>query len=97
MNERTTNDRSPNQRSSADAGKVNEGANEGEGNRSADRRYREATKQFVDSERGREAVRNAGNVTPDEEHEIEQAEQQAKQRAKEHDPAELRNPAKPAS
>jgi hypothetical protein len=50
----------------------------------------------VDSPRGREAVREAGNVTPDEAREIEQAEQQAKQRAKEHDPAERHDPSKPA-
>ena len=90
MNERSTNDRRP--EPSAATGNTNEG----EGNRSADRRYREATKQFVDSERGREAMRDAGNLTPEEEGEIERAEQAAKQRAKEHDPAERRNPSKPA-
>jgi hypothetical protein len=70
--------------------------NEGEGNRSADQRYREATEKFVNSPRGREEMREAGNVSPEEEREIEQAEQQAKQRGKEHDPAERRDTRKPA-
>lgn len=91
MNERSTNDRRA--EPSAAAGK----ANEGEGNRSADRRYREATQRFVDSERGRKAMRDAGNVSPEAAAEIERAEQQAKQRAREHDPAERRNPSKPAT
>ena len=86
MTERTTN------RPEQPAGN----ANEGEGNRSADRRYREATRQFVESERGRKAMHEAGDLTPDEENDIERAEQQAKQRAKEHDPAERRTPSKPS-
>jgi hypothetical protein len=63
--------------------------NEGEGNKTADRNYREATKEFVESERGQEEIKNAGNVSPSEEQDIRRAEEQAKQRAKEHDPAEL--------
>jgi hypothetical protein len=70
--------------------------NQGEGNRSADRRYREATEEFVNSPRGRDAMREAGKVDPAQQREIERAEQQAKERAKEHDPAELRNSRKPA-
>lgn len=63
--------------------------NEGEGNKTADRNYREATKEFVESERGQQEIKNAGNVSPSEEKDIRRAEEQAKQRAKEHDPAEL--------
>jgi hypothetical protein len=63
--------------------------NEGEGNKTADRNYRKATKEFVESERGQEEIKNAGNVSPSEEQDIRRAEQQAKQRAKDHDPAEL--------
>jgi len=63
--------------------------NEGEGNKTADRNYRKATKEFVESERGKQEIENAGNVSPGEEQEIRRAEQQAKQRAKDHDPEEL--------
>lgn len=66
--------------------------NEGEGNKTADRNYREATKEFVESERGRKEIREAGDVDSDEEKDIRRAEEQAKGRAKEHDPAEVRNP-----
>ena len=44
--------------------------NEGEGNKTADRNYREATQKFVESERGREEIKKAGNVTPSEEKDI---------------------------
>lgn len=63
--------------------------NEGEGNKTADRNYREATREFVESKRGQEEIKQAGNVSAEQEKEIRQAEAQAKQRAKEHDPAEL--------
>lgn len=69
--------------------------NEGEGNKSADRNYREATKKFVESERGREEIEKAGDVSPREERDIERAEEQAKRHAKEHDPAEVRKPTRP--
>jgi len=63
--------------------------NEGEGNKTADRNYRKATKEFVESERGQEEIKHAGDVSPSEDKEIRRAEEQAKQRAKDHDPAEL--------
>lgn len=63
--------------------------NEGEGNKTADRNYRKATKEFVESERGQQEIQKAGNVSPQEEKDIRRAEEQAKQRAKDHDPAEL--------
>jgi hypothetical protein len=63
--------------------------NEGEGNKTADRNYREATKEFVESERGQREIDKAGNVSPGEEKDIRRAEEQAKQRAKDHDPAEM--------
>ena len=70
--------------------------NEGEGNKSADRNYREATQKFVESDRGRRAVRDAGNVSSEEEQDIRRAEEIAKDRAKEHDPDEVRKPSRPA-
>ncbi|HWK48419.1 MAG TPA: hypothetical protein VNR40_00970, partial [Steroidobacter sp.] len=48
------------------------------------------TKEFVESERGQREIENAGNVSPSEAQDIQRAEQQAKQRAKDHDPEELR-------
>jgi hypothetical protein len=62
--------------------------NEGEGNKTADRNYREATTDFVQSERGKREIEKAGNVSPEQEKDIRRAEEQAKQRAKDHDPAE---------
>ena len=70
--------------------------NEGEGNKSADRNYREATQKFVESDRGRRSVRDAGTVSSEEEQDIRRAEEIAKDRAKEHDPDEVRKPSRPA-
>jgi hypothetical protein len=64
--------------------------NEGEGNKTADRNYREATKKFVESERGQREIDKAGDVSSSEERDIRSAEERAKQRAKEHDPEEVR-------
>lgn len=69
--------------------------NEGEGNRTADRNYREATRNFVESDRGQAEIKKAGAVSPAKEQDIRAAEEQAKARAKEHDPAEVRNQSKP--
>lgn len=62
--------------------------NEGEGNKTADRNYRKATQEFVESERGQREMRKAGEVSPEQEREIRRAEEEAKNRAKEHDPQE---------
>lgn len=59
--------------------------NEGEGNKTADRNYREATRNFVESERGKEQIKKAGDVTSDEAREIERAEAEGKSHAKERD------------
>lgn len=69
--------------------------NEGEGNKTADRNYREATRNFVQSERGQEEIQHAGDVSSEEEKEIRSAEEKAKERAKEHDPEEVRNRSRP--
>jgi len=70
--------------------------NEGEGNKTADRNYREATRNFVESERGKEEIKKAGEVSADKEKEIRAAEEAAKRHAKEHDPEEVRTPSKPS-
>jgi hypothetical protein len=62
--------------------------NEGEGNKSADRNYREATQKFVESERGRKEIEKAGDVDQRQQQEIERAEAEAKGHAKGHDPQE---------
>ena len=72
------------------------GSNEGEGNKTADRHYREATREFVTSERGKREIREAGDVDPQEQREIERAESEAKARAREHDPQEVRNRSRPS-
>ena len=64
--------------------------NEGEGNKTADRNYREATQKFVESERGRKEIDKAGDVSASEERDIERAEEEAKRHAKEHDPEETK-------
>lgn len=63
--------------------------NEGEGNKTADRNYRKATTEFVESERGKREIEKAGKVSPEQEKDIRRAEEQAKQRAKDHDPEEV--------
>jgi hypothetical protein len=78
MSNSQSSDRTPGQR------------NEGEGNKTADRNYRKATQEFVESDRGQREMRKAGDVSPDQEREIKHAEEEAKRRAKEHDPQEKR-------
>ncbi len=56
--------------------------NQGEGNRTADRNYREATEKFVNSERGKAQIRKAGNVSPGEEQKLRKAEEIGKAHAK---------------
>jgi len=70
--------------------------NEGEGNKSADRHYREATREFVESDRGQDEIRQAGDVDEQEKREIERAEAEAKARAREHDPTEVRDRSRPS-
>jgi len=65
--------------------KPSRSGNEGEGNRTADRNYREATTKFAHSERGRREIEKAGDVKPNEEKEIRRAEKEAKGHAKERD------------
>ena len=65
--------------------------NEGEGNKTADRNYREATRKFVESDRGQREIDKAGNVSAKQEDEIRRAESEAAKRAKEHDPEEVRD------
>ena len=68
----------------------------GEGNREADRHYRERTREFVESGRVEEAAERARNQTPEEAREDEKAEEEGRRRAKEVDPEVHRDYDKPA-
>lgn len=62
--------------------------NQGEGDRESDRAFREHEQQFVNSPRGKEAAKHAGDVSEQERQEIERAEREAGSHAHEHDPEE---------
>ena len=59
--------------------------NQGEGDLESDRRFREHTEEFVNSQRGQEAAKHAGDVSEKERKEIERAEKQAGRHAHEID------------
>ncbi len=77
--------------------KKSAGDNQGEGNRESARRFNDAERRFVDSERGRAAIRSAGRPRDeDEEEALRNAESEAAGRARENDPEEKRDHRKPA-
>lgn len=55
-------------------GKPEAGRNKGEGNPEAAARFNKAEQEFVKSARGREKISEAGDVRPDEEAQLEEAE-----------------------
>lgn len=67
-------------------------ANEGEGNRTAARRYNDATQDFAQSGRVQEQARKATQMTDQEQREAQAAEQAGKARAKGEDPALKKRP-----
>ncbi|HEX5611370.1 MAG TPA: hypothetical protein VFX67_01870 [Burkholderiales bacterium] len=67
-----------------------EGGNQGEGNREADRQFREAQTKFVQSERGKQKIAEAGEVSEEEAKELREAEKKAKSHSKGEDP-QVRN------
>lgn len=70
--------------------------NQGEGDKRADRNYRESTQKFVESERGQREAQHAGDVSGEEERDLRRAEEQAKERAREHDPDEVKKHSRPS-
>lgn len=60
---------------------------QGEGNREADRRYREKTRDFVESGQVDEAARKAAPQSQQEAEALRRAEEEGRSRAKEEDPA----------
>lgn len=69
----------------APAGQAAAGQNQGEGNREAAADFNRAEREFVDSPRGQQKIREGTHVAPDEEAELSEAEQRAGQRAKAQD------------
>ena len=63
-----------------------EGKNQGEGNKEADRKFREAQTKFVNSEEGKRKIAQAGNVSDEEGRRLREAEEKAKARSKGEDP-----------
>jgi hypothetical protein len=59
---------------------------QGEGDKESDRKYRKRTTEFLQSEKGQEALRKAGKVSPEEERKLKEAEEKGKARAKDEDP-----------
>jgi len=77
--------------------KSTSGSNQGEGDREAARRFNDAERAFVDSERGRAAIRSGSKARdPEEEDDLRDAEADAASRARENDPEEKRDHRKPA-
>lgn len=56
--------------------------NQGEGNRDADQRYRERTREFVESGKVTDAANDAATMSKEELEEARRAEDKAKSRAK---------------
>lgn len=56
--------------------------NQGEGNKEADRRYRESTREFVESGKVEDAAADAATMSAEELEEARRAEEKAKSHAK---------------
>jgi hypothetical protein len=61
--------------------------NQGEGNKEADRHYREKTRDFVESGRVDDAARRSAPTSAEEAEELRRAEEEGRSRAREEDPA----------
>ena len=59
---------------------------QGEGDKEADKRYRERTEKFVNSKEGKEKISHAGDLSEEQAKRMRQAEEEAKLRAKGEDP-----------
>jgi hypothetical protein len=66
---------------------------QGEGDKESDRKYRERTTEFVNSEKGRAEIERAGNLSEEEAKRLRQYEEKGKARAKDEDP-QIRNQSK---
>jgi hypothetical protein len=71
--------------------------NQGEGDKESARRFNEAEREFVASEKGRQAIRAGSKpASPAEDEALRDAEAEAAMRARENDPEEKRDHRKPA-
>jgi hypothetical protein len=59
---------------------------QGEGDKASDKRYRDRTTKFVNSQEGKEKIRHAGDLSEEQAKPLRQAEEQAKLRARDEDP-----------
>jgi hypothetical protein len=59
---------------------------QGEGDKEADRKYRERTTEFVKSKQGQQEIEKAGDVSEAEARKLKKYEEQGKARAKGEDP-----------
>lgn len=64
--------------------------NQGEGDKASAKRYNEAQRQFVQSDRGQQAIDEAGDMSSEEARAAERAEAEGRARAKAEDPAVTR-------
>lgn len=71
-------------------GKLKKGVH-GEGNKEADRQFREAESKFVHSEEGRRKIAEAGNLSKEEAEKLEKIAEKTKARAKGEDPEVQKN------
>jgi hypothetical protein len=62
-------------------------SNHGEGNPEAADRFNKAEREFVGSDRGKQKIKDGAQVRPNEESELERAEQLGRERAKDDDSA----------
>lgn len=60
--------------------------NQGEGDKESDRKYRERTEAFVNSERGRKEIEKAGQLSEEEARQLRKSEDEGKSRARGEDP-----------
>ena len=70
-----------------DTDKMQPECNQGEGNKEADRHYREKTRDFVESGRVDDAARRSAPTSAEEAEELRRAEEEGRSRAREEDPA----------
>jgi len=68
----------------------------GKATKEAARRFNEREQEFVHSQRGQEQIERAGDVSADEESELEKAEDKGRERAREEDPDVAKDPIKPS-
>ena len=59
---------------------------QGEGDKEADRKYRERTAEFLKSKKGRDEIGHAGDLSEEEAKRLREYEEKGKARAKDEDP-----------